>query len=333
MGRSRRTNKLHIHLENEHLIMHGSPHESAGCVLRGVLNLTLKKPTRVKSMMMRFTGKMSISWNEPVGKGHERMVKEEKIIMHHHWWFLPMQAQMYRLGAGSHPFEFELPLPGNLPESTQVANLYLVDYQLKAVVQRPTFLPDYVSKRTLHLSRQMLPLTPDFMEPVSLQNQWVGKIDYEIMMPTKIYTRGEDIPLTIRMTPCVNNLKIRFVACTFKEYMTCRAAHGLFGGKTRSHNRILRYVRDDNLNHTCRRGVPWSTILQVPVPRLPDEVHCDVQTDVVRIRHKLKFVLSIENTDGHLSELRAVLPVTICAMKLAGLPAYEETWQSMPYEP
>lgn len=58
------TVQLKVHVENDHLIMHGSPNESAGCVLRGVLDVHVKEPIKVKSIHLRFSGRMVITWTE-----------------------------------------------------------------------------------------------------------------------------------------------------------------------------------------------------------------------------------------------------------------------------
>lgn len=65
MGRVTKTSaKLKIHLENEQLVMYGSPSESSGCVLRGALSLGLNRPTSFKSLTLSFEGTMSVSWNQ-----------------------------------------------------------------------------------------------------------------------------------------------------------------------------------------------------------------------------------------------------------------------------
>lgn len=65
MGRvTNPSTKLKIHLENEQLVMYGSPSDSSGCVLRGALSLRLNKPTNFKSLTLSFQGMMSVSWNQ-----------------------------------------------------------------------------------------------------------------------------------------------------------------------------------------------------------------------------------------------------------------------------
>ncbi|KAI8136704.1 hypothetical protein BJV82DRAFT_638479 [Fennellomyces sp. T-0311] len=338
MDRIRSAIKTKIHVESDQLIMYGTPSESAGCVLRGVLDVRVKEPTKVKGITLRFTGKMTITWTEPVSHGHERVYQDERMLINHSWTFLPKSASPHQLDPGCYSYEFELPLPGDLPESTHVMSFYLVQYRLKATVQRTRLLPNNTSSQIIHVSRQMLPLTPEFLEPVIVANQWTNKLDYEISIPSKTYCHGDDIPITIRVTPLVSDLRIRYLSCTFKEYMVCRATSGWFGGHSRAQGRIVYFNRDDKFGTTNSSDddsfIVWSKIHTIPVPMSNHQVQCDVQNDTVRIRHKIKFVVSIENPDGHVSELRAALPVLICpTTTTTGLPSYEEAFQTLPYDP
>ncbi|KAG0172168.1 hypothetical protein DFQ28_011453 [Apophysomyces sp. BC1034] len=330
--------KLEIHVENEQLIVHGTPSESAGCVLRGIVYLSLQEPTKVKSINLYFNGTMTITWTEPLGNGHERLFREVRNVINHAWTLLPRQSKQHQLPPGEYPYEFEMVLPGCLPESIHIAKFYQVQYQLKAIVERSTFLPNHVARRSINLYRQVSPVDVNFMEPVFIANQWAGKLDYEISMPTSTYTHGDQIPVTIRATPLMPGVKIRYLSCTFKEYMTCRATNGWFSGRPRGHSRVLFHMSDDkfgsgNCNQDSSSFVEWSKSQVIPVPRSADDVQCSVQNNAVKIRHKLKFVLSIQNPDGHVSELRACVPITICAVSTTGLPAYGEITQSLPYDP
>ncbi|ORY91052.1 hypothetical protein BCR43DRAFT_498416 [Syncephalastrum racemosum] len=280
---------------------------------------------------------MTITWTEPIGNGHDRLFQDDRSIINHTWTFLAKGSKPHHLDSGRYTYEFELPLAGSMPESTHVASFYIVQYRLKATVERPRFLPNHTTRRVIHLSRQMLPLMPEFMEPVTIANQWTDKLDYMISVPTKIYTHGDKIPISIRVTPLTDQIRVRRLSVTLKEYMICRASSGWFGGHPRAQGRVIYYARDDHFgsNATNVSGcfIVWEKTQIIPVPRTPEQVQYDVQNEAVRIRHKIKFVLSIENADGHVSELRAALPIHICMINTNGLPAYEEAWRSVPYNP
>ncbi|ORX55771.1 hypothetical protein DM01DRAFT_1026388 [Hesseltinella vesiculosa] len=59
----RKTNaKLDITVENDCLIMFGSAMESRGCILRGVVRLSLAQSIKVKSLFIRFSGKSLVTY-------------------------------------------------------------------------------------------------------------------------------------------------------------------------------------------------------------------------------------------------------------------------------
>lgn len=243
------------------------------------------------------------------------------------------------LKEGSYPYEFELALPGDLLESTNVSNLYTVQYQLKATIERSTFIPNISTRKTIYISRQFLPITQDFCEPFAIANQWANKLDYEISLPSKIFTHGDKIPVTIRITPLSNKLKVRHLSCALKEYMICRPTpqQRLFNTRPKAHGKVLFATQDDtfgrsNASHDAN-FIEWTKTQVIQLPNSYNELQCDIHNDTVRVRHKIKFILSLVNEDGHVSELRASLPITICAINNTGLPAYEETWHTLPYDP
>ncbi|CAO3578712.1 unnamed protein product [Absidia cylindrospora] len=273
-------------------------------------------------------------------------------------------------------------MAGDLPESIRVAQFYFCQYQLKATIQRPHFLPKYACRRLVHVTRQQLhpAISPypggAMMEPVTITQRWADKLDYRISLPLKLHHHGNVMPVTLRLQPLVPGLFVRQLTCTFKEYASCKPVNGWFGGRTRSHRKILYYVRkgqssitalsssgdqmdaggvvstsdgganglnsnDDGDNSNIDGQVgggldPWCIHLSIPVPETLDDIQCDTYSDSVRVRHKLKFVISIANTSGSsLVELRAVLPVVIQAKASALLPSYEQCHdgQSFPYDP
>ena len=215
----------------------------------------------------------------------------------------------------------------------------------KAIAEKSSFLSrNYMTRRKVHLSRQKHSFNTDYLDPIMITNHWADKLDYEINMPTKVYSHGDTIPIDIQAIALASNLTIRYVSCTFKEYMTCRAINGWFNGKNKSHGHIIHYSRVDQEGNQGNipyhkydsegNVVKWSSTMNIKIPESLDEIQCDAHNESVRVRHKLKFTMSIENEDGHISELRAVLPVVIAFTNTTGgLPAYEETWRSLPYDP
>ncbi|KAI7904747.1 uncharacterized protein BX663DRAFT_326917 [Cokeromyces recurvatus] len=335
MNKRKPHSNIKIYVENENLIMYGSSNESAGCVLRGILKLSLSEATKIKAITLQFIGRIFIILSKD-----ERLFRHEKLIIDYKWSFLPKGSKLHVLNMGMYAYEFELALPGYLPESIHISNFYHVQYQLRATLERaPTFfslIPNIIQSKPIRLSRQLLPFTLEFSEPVILSNQWANRFHYEIIIPSKIYTHGDQVKVTIRVTPLIDSLRVQHLSCILKEYMICYN-RGL-NSRPRAHNRVLFSTKDHKFgkmnNHNYNdHFIIWTKVQTIPLPNSIEELQYDIQNEDICIRHKIKFILSFTNEIGHISELRMAIPITICAVNQTGLPSYEEAWNTVPYNP
>ncbi|CEI92426.1 hypothetical protein RMCBS344292_06685 [Rhizopus microsporus] len=309
--------ELKIHLENDMLIIRGSPEESVGCVLRGYVMLNTKETLRVKSIHLNLLGKMKIQWNER----HQQQKKEITVIQHH-WTFLSSQKKLHTLVPNTYIYPFELALPGNLAESIDSYSFGSLSYKLKATIERPAFLPNLIHRKQFWIIRHQ----PDqalFMEiPVQITNEWTDKLNYTITIPKKTFARGQDIPIDFSLTPIDTSLHVRYLSCFLKEYSTY---------DTHTESRIIRFFRDERFPST---GLHWHKVENMTVPCSPSAIQTDIDNTYFKIEHKLKFTMSLINDQGELFELRASLPVQIMDKAYDEddeLPSYENAWQSLLY--
>ncbi|CAO3597163.1 unnamed protein product [Absidia cylindrospora] len=325
--------------------MHGRVNESSGCVLRGVLNIHLKQSMKIKSVTLVFSGTIQTSWKRSTDNGHERRIQQERSLITHQWPFLvPKYDKTHVLPAGDHTYNFELPLAGDLPETSKVAHYYIVHYQLEAIIQRTHFLPNYECQRVVYVTRQLNSNAPysSLIEPISVDNHWSNKLYYDISIPSKLFHHGDVIPVAINFIPLVCGLKISHLNCTFKEYTSCGPvdAKGKTTSSLDSNGNVVTIsnendANDDDDDDDSNNANPWCLNLAVPIPKALDGIQCDTSGGVVRIRHQLKFVLSMETRNGRLTELHAVLPIIIQAKPNGLLPTYDQCDgnQTYPYDP
>ncbi|KAI8977295.1 hypothetical protein BDF20DRAFT_913639 [Mycotypha africana] len=307
-----------IHLENDTLILRGTPEESVGCVLRGWVVLNNKELMKVKSITMSLTGRVRAQWTE---RNHQH--KKEFIILEHHWTFLPVQKKLHALAPHCvYKFPFEYVLPGDLAESMDSNSYGSLSYKLKAIVDRPafSFAPNLIDRRQLRVIRQIMP-SYIAMNPLQMSNEWANKLTYHISVPKKTFYRGEAIPINFSLTPKRNSeqLHVRYLSCFLKEYTTFVL---LQNNSSNHHNntnqqenlhphtesRIIRFFRDEAFPSI---GPHWQKTETLNVPHSFDAVQCDIRNRYFKIEHKLKFTMSLINKYGDLSELRATIPIDI----------------------
>ncbi|KAI8370025.1 hypothetical protein EDC96DRAFT_440126 [Choanephora cucurbitarum] len=321
---------LKIHVENDTLIVRGNPDESVGCVLRGYVVLCVKGAMKVKGIHLNLSGKMKIQWTE---RNHQH--KKEFTILNNDWKFLSDDKKLHTLTPNVYKYPFEYVFPGNLAESVESNSYGSVSYKLKAIVDRPTFSSNLVTRQSLRLVRQSIPPYHLSNIPLQIANEWVSKLNYRITLPKRIYARGEQIPIDISLVPRPEaNLRLRYVSIFLKEYTTFVLSGNTDHGH-RTESRIIRFFRDDSFPSD---GLHWHKSEAMVVPHSFGSIQCDTHNAFFKIEHKIKFTISFINHEGLISELRASLPVDIVNQKWEEmdqdeLPTYENAWRSIPYSP
>lgn len=339
---------LKIEVVSDQIYYYGQAEETSGKVLRGKVHLTLAESIKVKHLTLELKGKMRVKWAD----GPQQSQKQERTIIQHEWFLLPSlpNKQAHTLTAGKHSYDFFLTLPGNLPPSLQ-AEMGKVCYGLTATLERRSsaaFLPYYNNiiekKKPIYVIRSVLPSEFELIQSLEIHNTWAEKIVYDITLPCKLYAHNAIIPVSFTILPIASKLRVHAIMATLKECCTYQA-----NGKTKQDARIIKISRQEDpfcaavSNHDGTPSTPWTRVLDVQVPARSPMIFCDADSEMIRIRHKLKIVISIVNPDGHFSELRASVPIvimdsfgpTISAENAVAnaLPTYDESWRSLPYDP
>ncbi|SAM07828.1 hypothetical protein [Absidia glauca] len=340
---------LKINLETDHVILHGSTDEAAGVILRGSVILNCHENIKVKGIKLKFIGNNHVHWVEGPSQKH---YKDKKVVMEKEWQFLPKGPKMYHFDKGEqYHYDFELALPGHLP-ATFHHSIGSLTYHFKAQVDRPTFSPNYITTQELRIFRtpQLNSQLSAQQQPQEISNIWAEKVAYRIQVPSQLYWAGAPIPVTFDITPLCDNLQVQSIQMVLKEYIRFRV-----GDHVSTERKVMNTLCD---KHFKLRSAPlatggWSkteTIMvpdnqQIPNqhhhrqedPETTDRVHVDVDEEFFHAYHKLKVTVAFVNSDGHISELRVSIPLSLVEMvpeeDATVLPAYEDAWRSAPYNP
>ncbi|GAA5815299.1 hypothetical protein MFLAVUS_008805 [Mucor flavus] len=350
-----KTIELKINVHSEEILLLGEAEEAAGKMLQGSLVLNLTEPIKVKSIHMSFIGKMKVSWSEGVGH-HQHYHKQERTILSHVWEFVKPQLHSTQssnrttsssstphkksilLNAGKHKWDFEFLLPGNLPQTLE-SDIGSVSYRLKATIERSAFIQNTVKKRNIRIIRCVLPSEFELVQSLEIHNTWAQKMVYDISVPSKLYAFNDTIPISFKILPIASHLRVHAIMASIKEYCTYTANE-----HTKTDTRIVRLVRLDNpfseaVSNAFASSPPtWDRVLDLPVPSKSPIIFADADSEMIRIRHRLKFVIALANADGHISELRCAVQIIVVESfavteELISLPAYDEMWRSVPYHP
>ncbi|KAK9479640.1 hypothetical protein V1514DRAFT_291267 [Lipomyces japonicus] len=300
--------------DHDVIIVRGNPDESAGVVLKGAVILSLLEALSVKRISLRLYGTVRLNWQENVQSArglNQRTNRYEKIIYDHTWNFLNWEGSKsasHTVGQGNYEYPFQVVLPGSLIESVEGLDGGSVIYKMKAIVERGRFANNLIKKKHIRVVRTLGPEALELSQTMSIENVWPSKVDYSISIPSKAVPIGSATPVQLLLQPLLKGLKLGQILISLKEYYTFHIPNGASHAGVRTVNHITIPAPDD----TADLQDVWDIkeFFQVP----PNLTKCTQDCDIpgyIEVRHKLKFAVSLKNPDGHVSELRASLPISL----------------------
>ncbi|CAO3645379.1 unnamed protein product [Cunninghamella blakesleeana] len=325
---------LKINLQSDHIIFHGGIEEAGGQVIRGTVILDCHEHIKVKEITLKFIGRVKVHWVEGPSQRH---YKDKKTLIENELQLLPRGAKIHHLDKGQHSYDFELPLPGDLP-TTFHHDIGSISYEFKAQVDRPAFSSNYTITKDLFISRS----TYNLLTPQSITNEWAEKLLYTIGVPSQIYSSGDTVPITFDFNPLCEFLQVKSIHMLFREDIRFKV-----GNHTSTERKVLKSVADHHFTQNTlpsllgNNGSGWLKAEHFELPSFdvndPNGLHVDLSEDHIEVSHKLKVTVVLLNADRHISELRISIPISIIDKTSEedsnALPAYEDSWRSELYCP
>ncbi|KAJ5089910.1 HECT-type ubiquitin ligase-interacting protein creD [Penicillium argentinense] len=299
-----------IRLNDDYIVFRGSEHEAASAHLKGTLVLCLSEPLAIKHIRLQLTGMSRVCWHLPSSStAGGRKSWRERVFYDKTWRFRdPGKGKTEILAAGNYEYPFDVVLEGSMPESVEGLSETWVMYRFKAEIGRK-YAKDIVARKPLRIIRTLDPSALELSHAMSVDNIWPNKIEYSISTPTKAVIFGTSIRVDFKLIPLLKGLRIGQITSQLIE------SHDLTlnpedPDSIRNTYKITRTIltdehelMDDSLEiiDEAAEGYQFTRYLDMP----------QTLTRWIKIRHKLKFRIQLHNPDGHISELRATLPVSI----------------------
>ncbi|KAK5995130.1 putative HECT-type ubiquitin ligase-interacting protein creD [Cladobotryum mycophilum] len=313
-----------IRLDDDFIVFRGGEQESSGQLLKGVVVLCLSTPLRIEDVHLRLVGTLRLHWADGgsstsgVSSGHK--LDKTSTILDHRWApFIGTPGKSMTLPAGNYEYPFEFTLPGETAESVEGIPEASITYRLKATVRRGKLATDLHAYKHLRIIRTLEPGALEFLHAMSVENIWPNKLEYSIVVPQKAVVFGGTINLEMRFTPLLKGLELGTITAKMMEIRECCLV-GATGLNVREH-RMERDVatwkfevnRDehwhDMIEDTGQEG--WTMNKPLNLPKKLRQCVQDLNLHGIKVRHKIKLTVALRNPDGHISELRATLPVSI----------------------
>lgn len=225
------------------------------------------------------------------------------------------KAKAHKINAGYHEWDFSFKMPRDLDQSVEGLPTNWVVYNLKASVDR-----GYMSKQlsaTSHI-RVIRTLGRDLLESVPMEqineDIWANKLAYKITVPQKNYIIGTHITADFVLIPLRKGVEISTIKM---ELIESRQLFADYAGRRISHQTDIQVASTEgDLPENSARLVPngvedadelfdeshrFSMKLDLPTSLK----HCrqSVDTENIRLTHKLRLYVNLKNPEGHTSQL------------------------------
>lgn len=216
----------------------------------------------------------------------------------------------YTLVQGNYEFPFSAILPGDIPESVEGLPGASVIYKLEATIDRGKFQHPMVAKKHLRVVRTLATDSIELSESVAVDNTWPNKVEYSLTVPSKAIAIGAGLPITLLLIPLLKGLKLGQTKITlYEHYSYIGYVPPVHNGERVIVEKIIPAPDDDDPEFQFDK---WqiNTTLRIPPSLSKCTQDCDISSNI-KVRHKIKFAIGLVNPDGHTSELRASLPVSL----------------------
>lgn len=311
-----------IRLDRDYVVFRGGEDEAGSAQLSGQLALCLTEPLTITHITLTFDGIARISYLTNSGStvSGRRVVSKERGFYQKTWTFRdPGRGRDEKMIPDNYVWDFNLVLDGTMPESVEGLQDAGVLYRLKAEIGRKR-AKDIVTRKPVRIMRTLGPSALELSHAMSVENIWPNKIEYSISTPSKAVVFGSFMQVHFKLMPLLKGLVIAEISTQLKEEHEFVvdpewAVVALNGGVMKEDRVIVTdsYTIKPDTETTVldesAEGFEFSRFLELPKSLSKCVQDCNVKG--IKVRHKLKFNVQLHNPDGHISELRANLPVAL----------------------
>lgn len=258
--------------------------------------------------------------NSGTAMSGRRVITKEKGFYQKVWTFRdPGKGRDEKMAPDNYVWDFSLVLDGTMPESVEGLQDACVVYRLKAEIGRKR-AKDIVARKPLRIVRTLGPSALELSHAMSVENVWPNKIEYSISTPSKAVVFGSFIQVNFKLVPLLKGLVVGSVLTQLKEEQEYVVdpewgVQTLNGGVLKEDRVIVTdsYTIGPDAEMMVlgesAEGFELSRFLELPKSLSKCVQDCNVKG--IKVRHKLRFNVQLQNPDGHISELRANLPVAL----------------------
>ncbi|OAL52617.1 hypothetical protein IQ07DRAFT_378564 [Pyrenochaeta sp. DS3sAY3a] len=309
---------LEIKPESPFVVFYGESSESHETELKGKLILQNPESISVRSIRITLAGTRKVSWHLTNTVSPQPITQKTNFLIENLNLF-PVNGdnknKAHKINAGYHEWDFSFKMPSNLDQSVEGLPTNWVVYNLKASVDR-----GYMSKQlsaNTHI-RVIRTLGRDLLESMPMEqineDIWANKLAYKITVPQKNYIIGTHITADFVLIPLRKGVEISTIKMELIESRQLFADYA--GRRISSQTDMQVAVTEGDMPDNSMRLVPNGVeeadelfdeshrfSMTLDLPKSLKNCRQSVDTENIRLTHKLRLYVNLKNPEGHTSQL------------------------------
>lgn len=217
----------------------------------------------------------------------------------------------YLLPKGNYNMPFRIVLPANMCETVEGLRTGQLVYKLECTIERGRFEKSLHRAKHLRVVRTLHPQNLNLVESIDINNTWPGKVQYNVTIPRKGIAVGSRVPIHILVVPIAKGLRLRSINAVLVQHH--HVAH--LGGRLPEYEEIhgKQHLEISDRDRDKFTFDQWLVKTHFKVPESIREITptTSLKDDMVVVKHRLRISIQLKNQEGHVSELRANLPVHV----------------------
>lgn len=215
-------------------------------------------------------------------------------------------SHLYLLPKGNYNLPFRVYLPANTLETVEGLKTAKLLYKLECVVERGRFEKPFHCTKHVRIMRTLHPQNLNLTDSIDLNNTWVEKVQYNVSVPKRGLALGASIPVRVLIIPIAKGLTFKGLLGVLVQHYHCVHSEG-------TSPEFEELLGAQKISVGTPSGDSWDLKGHF---RVPESLHtvtqtCDLKNGLIQVKHRLRVQIQLRNKEGHVSELRANLPVCV----------------------
>lgn len=219
---------------------------------------------------------------------------------------LASHSHLYLLPKGNYNLPFRVYLPANTLETVEGLQTAKLLYKLECVVERGRFEKPFHCTKHVRIMRTLHPQNLNLTDSIDLSNTWAGKVQYNVSIPKRGIAVGASVPVRVLIIPIAKGLSLKGILGVLVQHYHCVHLEG-------TSPEFEELLGAQKISVGAPSGDSWDLKGHF---RVPESLHtvtqtCDLKNGLIQVKHRLRVQIQLRNKEGHVSELRANLPVCV----------------------